>query len=173
VRDVTSTWVTVAQEAHEIPIELGDFNASNRLSLAGYLPTNGKLSDILEDWNMFSVQEELMDEPIQTYWRSQIRISHLDHFAMIEGHSHVQCYRHWHGYGVAHNNMSARKPIYLTPKATPATRNYPTIEPPLPMELSIERTPEGDYVRTEACEAMNIAVKRLIDRNIGPLAGIS
>jgi hypothetical protein len=35
------------------------------------------------------------------------------------------------------------------------------------MELSIERTPDGDYVRTEACEAMNIAVERLIDRNIG------
>jgi hypothetical protein len=45
--------------------------------------------------------------------------------------------------------MSAHKPIYLTLKATPATRNYPTMEPPLPMELSIERTPDG-----------------LIDRNI-------
>jgi hypothetical protein len=156
MRDVTSTWVTVAQEAHEIPIALGDFNASNRLSLAGYLPTNGKLSDLLEDWNMLSVQEELMDKPIQTYWRSQIPISHLDHFAMIEDHiSNVIDI----GMDIAPHTttMSAHKPIYLTLKATPA------IEPPLPMELSIERAPDGDYVRTEACETMNIAV---IDRNI-------
>ena len=62
--------------------------------------------------------------------------------------------------------MSAHKPIYITLQAQPSSRNFPTIDPPLPAELSIERTPDGEYVRTETCDAMNEAVDYLIDRNM-------
>ena len=100
MRDVTSTWVTVAQEAHEIPIAPGDFNASNRLSRAGYLPTNGKLSDLLEDWKCAGRIDGCADPNILEKPNPNIP---LRPFCNDRG-SHIQCHRHWHGYSTTHNN---------------------------------------------------------------------
>jgi hypothetical protein len=114
---------------------------------------------------MISVQEVQMEERIYTYWRGQTPISHLDHFAMTEAHLTLVQNT---GIDIASHtfNMSAHKPIFITLKAQPATKHYPYIEPPLPAELSIERSPEGDYVCTEASTAMNAAVEKLITTNM-------
>lgn len=49
---ITSMRVNVAQETNSIPITLGGLQRSE----AGYLPTNGRLPDMPEDWNMVSIQ---------------------------------------------------------------------------------------------------------------------
>lgn len=163
--EVTSTWITVAQESHSIAVITGDFNASNQLSEAGYLPTNGRLSHFTDDWNMVSVQEVIMDTPVHTYWRGQNPISQLDHFLIDEAHMAKVLDT---GMDIsAHTfTISAHKPIYMTLAGSPTIRHHSPIEPPLPSELSIQRKPDGDYVRTEESNAMNDAVDKVITNNM-------
>ena len=167
IQRIISKWITVAETAvnEDIPIVLGDLNSSTTPSVNGTWGVHGKLHTFLDEIQMVSVQDKLFTTPPRTYWRGDDGISTIDHF-LISPRFINHVLNTFTDISADASSLSAHRPIGACINICPKTSVtfYPTIDPPTPVELTIERGEEG-YVKTDASIAMNKRLERYVMDN--------
>ena len=167
---VISKWLTVAQTSqhHNKTIILGDLNSSIVATRKGSHGTHGSLQPFLDENQLVSVYHELFprDTIHPTYWTNTEGISIIDHFLV---HQKDTQYIHnvFIDIGSDTLQLSAHKPLGVDILTQPKLEDNltPPLDPPLPVELQINRDDSGQLMESIASKAMNRRLKQFVSES--------